>query len=485
MLKSTIVALTAGAIVAAAGAREPVKVLLITGQQNHDWEYTSKVHARTLEATGRFKVDTTTNPAETLADAAKLKGYQVLFLDYNGARWGDAAEKNFVDAVNGGTGVVCVHASNNSFIGWSEYEKMVGLLWIKDTTGHGKFHSFDVNYTNKDHPITKGLSDMKAHPDELYHRLVNTQKAKFTLLASAMSTKESGGTGESEPMALTLEYGKGRIFHTPLGHVWPGSADQRASINDPQFKILVARGTEWAATGAVTLPATWTFGVEPPRKAEAAAKDQNMLTDAEKADGWKLLFDGKDPVGLRGFKKEAFPDKGWKVTEGTLQVTAKGNGGDIVTKDEYENFEFSADWKVSEGANSGIMYLCAEDKFTYPWETGPEMQILDNAKHQDGKDPKTSAGSLYALIACSKEVTRPVGEWNTAKVLKKGNHIEHWLNGTKVVEYEIGSPEWRKLVDASKFKAMPAYGTKSKGRISLQDHGDDVWFRNIKVRELK
>lgn len=486
--------LSSVALASAAGGTEPIRVLLITGQQNHDWVYTSNVHKQTLEATGRFKVDLTTTPAETLANAKNLKGYQVFFLDYNGARWGDAAEKNFIEAVNGGAGVVCVHASNNSFVGWAEYEKMIGLLWVTGTTSHGKFHTFDVNYTTHDDPITKGLADMKDHPDELYHKLVNIQKVSFKLLADAMSSTESGGSGNREPMALTVTYGKGRIFHTPLGHVWANSPQQHGSINDPNFKILLTRGTEWAATGAVTLPATWTFGdtytkdlkeTKQPEAKKATEPAPNTLSDAEKAAGWTLLFDGKSTPAFRGFKKDAFPTQGWEVADGAIHVKAKGNGGDIITKDQYEDFEFAFDWKVAAGANSGVMYLVTEGSHDYPWRTGPEYQVLDNKGHVDGKEPKTSAASCYALYAPAKDVTKPIGEWNAGKIVKKGKHIEHWLNGVKACEYEIGSDAWKKQVAASKFKDMPDYGTNAKGHIDLQEHGDDVWYRNIKVRVVK
>ncbi len=496
-----VLAWTALAVAGGAGkgfAPEPIRVLLITGQQNHDWSYTSQVHKQTLEATGRFKVDVTTTPGATLADAATIKPYQVFFLDYNGVRWGDAAEKNFLSAVTGGTGVVCVHASNNSFIGWTEYEKMVGLVWIEGTTGHGKFHAFDVNYSTSaaaaEHPIIRGLASMKAHPDELYHTLVNTQHAKFTVLASAMSSSESGGTGKEEPMALVSSYGKGRVFHTPLGHVWPKDESNKSSINDPQFKVLLTRGTEWAGTGAVTLPATMT---EPPVAAKpagaavapvASAKKEpaiNTLTDAEKAGGWILLFDGKTTDNFRGFKKATFPEKGWSVdAEGVLHSSVNGEGGDIITKDQYEQFEFSIDWKVTPKANSGVIYLCSEENFNETWETGLEMQILDNTAFHDGKITKNSAGALYDMIAASKDTSRPVGEWNTFRILKKGTHVEQWFNEFKVVEFEFQSPEFKKLVAESKWKDHPSFGKNNKGHIALQTHGGEVMYRNIKIRTL-
>jgi len=465
---------------------DTIRALLLTGQQNHDWPYTSRVHKETLEATGRFTVDLSTTPTESLADAGALGAYKVFVLDYNGPRWGAQAEKNFLDAVRAGAGVVVIHASNNSFVSdkpeedWPEYQKLVGLVWVKGTTGHGKFHPFDVKYTVRNHPITNGLPDMKAHPDELYHKLVNTQRSNAMPIATAFSSPEGGGTGQDEPMATVGSYGKGRVFHTALGHVWANSPEQHASVNDPQFKILLARGAEWAGTGRVSLAAAWEFG-----QPGADAAPANTLSDAEKAAGWTLLFDGTKPAGFKSFKKAGFPDKGWEAVDGTLHVKAQGGGGDVVTAEEYENFEFACDWKVSPGANSGIIYLAAEEGFDYPWQTGPEMQILDNSRHVDGKSPLTSAGALYALIACPQDVTRPVGEWNTARIVKKGKRVEHWLNGVKVVEYDLGGVELKALISASKFKSMPAFATKNKGRIALQDHGDDVWFRNIKVREIK
>jgi hypothetical protein len=198
--------------------------------------------------------------------------------------------------------------------------------------------------------------------------------------------------------------------------------------------------------------------------------------------GWKMLFDGKTFNGWRGFKMAGAP-KGWRITKnGELYFKSKG-GGDIMTVDEFEDFELQLEWKISKGGNSGIFFGVTEDD-EYSWKTGPEMQVLDNARHEDGLDPKTSAGSNYALHAPTRDVTRPAGEYNEARIVVKGTHIEHWLNGVKIVEYEIGSPDWQALVAASKFKETPKYGRNRKGHIVLQDHGDKVWYRKIKIRTL-
>lgn len=465
----------------------PIRALLITGENNHNWRYTSRYHKDTLEASGRFAVDLTDDPSTTLA--AHAHDYDVFVLDYNGSkRWSSEAESAFLKAVEDGKGVVFTHAANNAFAGlkadpakdvaaqepWPEYEKMCGYMW-RQGAGHGAFHAFDVRFVDRDHPITKGLADFSKHPDELYHGLVNVHNVPVQLLATAFDSPEAKGSGKDEPMAMTLAYGKGRVFATPLGHVWEGAEDQKASIADPQFKTLLARGAEWAATGDVTLPTTW-------REAQA----HNTLTPDEQAAGWKLLMDGKS-ASFRGYKKDKLPGS-WKVDGGMLMLVPGLGGdndrGDIVTLDQYQDFEFACDWKVDKAGNSGIMYRCTEDK-TYPWETGPEMQILDNTGHPDGKKTQTSAGSLYDLLPAGYDVVRPAGEWNHAKIRVQGTKIEHWLNGFKVVECDLSSDAYKQAHARSKWTGMPDFATRSKGFIALQDHGDPVWFRNIKVRELK
>lgn len=218
-----------------------------------------------------------------------------------------------------------------------------------------------------------------------------------------------------------------------------------------------------------------TLFISPALAAEKKAKES-------KKDSWKQLFDGKDTSQWRGYKATTFPAKGWRVEDRTLRHVSGEGGGDLITVDKFSDFELRFEWKVAPGANSGVIYRVTEDH-NASYETGPEYQVLDDSKHGDGKNPKTSAAALYALIACNAEkALKPVGEWNKARIVIKGNQAEHWLNKKKVVEYQWGGSETQKLISESKFKGMPGFAKNASGHICLQDHGDDVWFRNIKIR---
>ncbi len=211
------------------------------------------------------------------------------------------------------------------------------------------------------------------------------------------------------------------------------------------------------------------------------APPANVLTDDEKRAGWQLLFDGQSLAGWRGFKSSGTPPAGWEVRNGCLARV--GPGGDLMSEAQFGDFELLLEWRISAGGNSGIFFRVDAD-LNWPWESGPEMQVLDNAEHADGRNPRTSAGSNYALHAPARDVTQPVGLFNQVRILVRGAHVEHWLNGEQIVTYELGSPEWEALVAASKFREMPQYGRVARGHIVLQDHGDRVWYRNIKMRPL-
>jgi len=198
-------------------------------------------------------------------------------------------------------------------------------------------------------------------------------------------------------------------------------------------------------------------------------------------DDWTVLFDGERVTGLRGYKEVGLPNS-WEIVDGTLK-TIPGYGVDLISVDIYNNFELELEWKVPEGGNSGIFYFATEEG-DYIWQSAPEMQVLDDKKHSDGKNTLTSAGALYAMIAPIKSAVNPVGEFNQVRIKVKDNHVEHWLNGTKVVEYEYQSDAMWDLVAKSKFNTMPLFAKASEGHIGIQgDHGE-IWYRNIRIRKL-
>lgn len=208
----------------------------------------------------------------------------------------------------------------------------------------------------------------------------------------------------------------------------------------------------------------------------------NTLTPQERLDGWVLLFDGVNASkNFRGYRKTDLPE-GWVAENGVL--VRKGPGGDIVTREQYTDFEFTCDWMVKAGGNSGIMWHVGEER-PAPWETGPEMQILDDAAHVDGRTPETSAGACYALYPAPVGAVKPAGSWNRARMLVQGPKVELWLNGVKTASFDTSSDDWKARIAKSKFKDMPAFATLDRGVIALQDHGDEVAFRNIKVRPIK
>ena len=226
---------------------------------------------------------------------------------------------------------------------------------------------------------------------------------------------------------------------------------------------------------------------------EQTGSPDNTLSSQEKEDGWLLLFDGKTTDGWRGYNKAAFPDSGWVVGDGTLrcvgsgQGEAGGKGGDILYDKRFKDFRLRLDWKISQGGNSGILYLGKEIDGEPVWKSAPEMQILDNERHPDamlGKNGNRQAGSLYDLIPADPQNTKPAGEWNNVEIMVYQGTVVHKQNGEVVLEYHLGTPDWDSLIANSKFADYPEFGKYRNGYITLQDHGNDVWFKNIRIKDL-
>jgi hypothetical protein len=225
----------------------------------------------------------------------------------------------------------------------------------------------------------------------------------------------------------------------------------------------------------------------------AVVDSNNALTAAEKTQGWLLMFDGKTTAGWLKYDSTVFPDSGWVVDNGTLRCVgsglgeAGGKGGDIVYDKKFKDFDLKLEWKISPGGNSGVFYFVQEIPKEPSWKSGCEMQVLDNIGHLDarlGKNGDRQAGSLYDLIPAVPQNAKPVGEWNQAEIVVYQGTVVHFQNGVQVLEYHIGTPDWIKMIKASKFKDFPEFGKYREGFIALQDHGSDVWYRRIRIKPM-
>ncbi|MHA4811906.1 3-keto-disaccharide hydrolase [Flavitalea flava] len=220
----------------------------------------------------------------------------------------------------------------------------------------------------------------------------------------------------------------------------------------------------------------------------ASEQKPNTLSPEEKKEGWSLLFDGSTTSGWHTYGKTTVLAQ-WEAKDGTIHLNkgaGKDQGGDLLTNQEYSDFDLKLEWKISPKGNSGVIFYVHEDaaKYEEPYHTGMEMQVLDNDGHSDGKIHKHRAGDLYDLIASSKETVRPVGQWNEVEIQSKNGQLKLFLNGTNVVTTTLWDANWKTMVAGSKFKQWPDFGTFRNGKIDLQDHGNEVWYRNIKIRKL-
>lgn len=197
---------------------------------------------------------------------------------------------------------------------------------------------------------------------------------------------------------------------------------------------------------------------------------------------WQSLFDGKSTAGWRGFKKDAFPDQGWRVEAGCLVHASKGGGGDIISEGTFQEFDLRWEWKVAPGANSGVKYFILEERGA---PIGHEYQLIDDERHADAKvGPHRQTAAFYDVLAAQRRPTKPAGEWNRSRILVRGNVVEHYLNGSLALRYVMGSAEVVEAIARSKFKKVEGFGKPVAGHILLQDHSDEVWFRNIRLKDL-
>jgi hypothetical protein len=264
-----------------------------------------------------------------------------------------------------------------------------------------------------------------------------------------------------------LPSGGGRCKSGGSGSEWPGTRRNPTFSTIPREKPMRLQYALCLTLAAVVCG----------RAAHAADAPLNTLTPEEQSAGWKLLFDGKSTAGFRNYKKDEV-GAGWKIVDGALTRAEKG-AGDILTKDQYGAFELSLEFNISPGGNSGVMYHVRETE-SAPWQTGPEIQIQDNV---GGHDPQ-KCGWLYQFYQSEKDATKPAGEWNQLRIVISPEKCEHYMNGTKYVEYVIGSEDWNARLAKSKFSKYANFGKFDTGHICLQDHGNLVAYRNIKIRPI-
>ncbi len=447
-------------------ARAKVRVLLIDGQNNHAWQRTTPVLTTILERSGRFTVRVAT-AKDVATFRPSFTDCDVVLLNYNGPPWPQETREGFLAFVRAGGGAVVVHAADNAFPHWKEYNRLIGLggwgqrdeqsgpyirwrsgKFVRDTTpgrggSHGTQHEFVIEVRAPDHPILRGLPRRWRHTrDELYDRLRGPAE-HLTVLATAFSAKAMRGTGEHEPILMTIRYGKGRVFHTTLGHDLP-------ALRGLGFQMTLARGTEWAATGTVTLP--------PVDAAALSAEVATQRAPESIEPGWISLFDGKT---LKGWSQRNGTAK-YSVEAGTgpgviLGTTTDGSPNSFLCTDEsYDDFELRFEVRLDDALNSGVQIRSATRGAATGRVHGPQVEIAANG----------TAGFLYGEALgtgwLSKDRSDPAkqrafrkGAWNRYRVLAKGKRIRTWVNGTPVADLDDPSGMRRGFVGLQ-VHAVPA-----------------------------
>lgn len=483
---------------AADGGR--LKALIVDGQNNHDWRTTTPLIQATLEACGRFTVSVATTPgkdADMSAFHPTFSDYDVVVSNYNGQPWSKETSAAFEKYVADGGGFVSVHAADNAFPEWPEYNRMIGLggwggrneksgpyvRWrdgqlARDTQAgrggsHGKRHPFLVVVRDSQHPITRGLPSawMQAE-DELYAQLRGPAEA-MQVLATAMSDKSTGGTGEHEPILMAIGYGKGRVFHTTLGH------DAKA-ISGVAFQVTLQRGAEWAATGQVTLPPVSEQELssrepvmrEPGKLVTAPASSKKVDFDSPpdaSAGDWQPLFNGRN---LDGWKQRNGTAE-YSVSENSvLGRTSQGSPNSFLcTERDYSDFELAFEVKVDDALNSGVQIRSrSTEEFSKGRVHGPQVEIETGGTA--GYIYSEGTGRGWISPKQTKTDAFRKGQWNKYLVRAVGPRLQTWINGQKIED----------LSDEESFRS---------GFLALQVHGIpkdkgpyEVRWREIKLRDL-
>lgn len=467
---------------------EDLSVLLIDGQNNHRWQETTPLIKQTLEGCGRFTVDVLTAPSrggDMSEFSPTFTDYDVVVSNYNGEPWSEKTQQAFEEFVSGGGGFVSVHAADNSFPKWDAYNRMIGVggwggrsekdgpyvRWKEDQKrftrdlspgrggSHGRRVPFVVVVRDGDHPITKGLpgSWMQTN-DELYAQLRGPAE-NMHVLATGFSDRSTGGSGEHEPLLMSIHFGQGRVFHTTLGH-------DTDAMRGVAFQVSLQRGTEWAATGKVTLP---------PVNSERLTGDVPALRDPASPDpgalGWQSLFNGKDLTGWSQKNGTAT----YRVEEGVIiGKTAEGSPNSFLcSEQEFGDFELSFEVKDDPGLNSGVQIRSiSTEAYKNGRVHGPQVEI-ETAPGESGYVYSEGTGRGWITKEQPIKDAYINDQWNLYQVRAKGDRIQTWVNGKPIAD--IRDPD-----------------SSQKGFLGLQVHGIkeatgpfEVRWRNIRVRELK
>ncbi|MFT7667502.1 MAG: type 1 glutamine amidotransferase [Planctomycetota bacterium] len=441
----TLVLLLAGNLVSPAfgfqSGQARISTLILTGQNRTDWRWTSTHFRDLLEASGRFDVEVSLSPEGTLLDTAYLARFDLLLIDYSGSRWGDAAEKNFLDAVNGGAGVVVIGDAVAAFENWTEYETLVGFK-LGEYAYKSNFQSVSVGVTDSTHPVLKDFGGIAVREEQLATGLELALDDQHKVIATVTPI----GTGApAQPALVVGTYGKGRTFATPLGHVSEGRRQTWESQRSPESEKLFLRACEWAATGKVS---------------SLKRMAHNTLSEADRAAGWSLLFDGNSPTGWKASEGVGLSEERWHVEGDALRVLPGKDSSNWFNAAEYREFELELEWKVEGGASSALGISRGQE------QAGSSF-AFDNSQGSDAQN-----------------ILRPDGEFNHARVLATYDHVEHWLNGIKIMTVYTDPAQWARRMGEDQLARDPELSKLPLARIMLEGDGTAVWMRNVKIRPI-
>lgn len=435
------------AVVSVALASDPapvqaprIPVLILTGESGTDWRWSSTWMHALLEGTGRFDVEIATYPGATLADRYEASRFQVFVIDYEGVRWGDLAEANFLELVAGGKGVVAVGGAARAFPDWAAYHAVLGCTW-DDAGGADPFGPVAIRGSEQ-HELVEGFGAWTEHSDVLLLGMAPSA-ATHQVLGVVDRTNPATGQAEVVPVVVVGKHGEGRVVTSTLGHVSYGDTRTQASLLDPQYQQFLVRACEWAATGKTSTIAR----VEP-----------NTLTDSDRAAGWQLLFDGASAKGWSEFKGEGLPEDRLTVQNGV--VVAKPMVGDEqLAAQAFAEFELELEWKVAADTKTEVLVV-------------PDEGVV-----AEGAGVDSGGQSLRVL--------RPPGEFNQARIVATQAGVEQWLNGIRIATYRMTPAEWAYRMTGARAKDDPELAPNMPLLRVLRDNeGAAVWFRNFRIRRI-